>query len=238
MSAFFYSIALQWKIDLRNKNVVISYYVVPLVFFLFVGSIFATINPESKLTLVEGMSVFAITMGSMIGTPVTLSELYGSDIKKAYQVGNIPLWSGVMVNFLSAMIHLFINSLIILVLSPILFEASLPQNLIFYWMKELLVIAASLSIGSVLGIYIKTISKLTMAGQLFFLPSMMISGIMFPVSMLPKVVAQVGQFLPASAGFVLMVENELTWNPILILSSIILVCFILIVLRLKKIQAE
>lgn len=238
MNAFLYSVGLQWKIDLRNKSVVICYYVVPLVFFLFMGGIFTTINPDSQKTLIESMTVFAVTMGAVIGTPVTLAEIYGSDIKKAYQVGNIPLWSAVLINFISAFIHLFLSNLLILVLAPILFKASMPQNFIAFWLKEFLLIASSLSIGSVLGIYIKAISKLTMAGQLIFLPSIMISGIMFPITMLPEVVAQIGQFFPASAGFALLVSSEILWMPIFVCLGVILLCLILIVIQLQKMQAE
>ena len=35
MNAFMYGIVLQWKLDLRNKDMLLTYYVVPLVFFAF-----------------------------------------------------------------------------------------------------------------------------------------------------------------------------------------------------------
>jgi hypothetical protein len=40
MSAFLYGVVLQWKLDFRNKGVLLTYYVVPLVFFAFMGGIF------------------------------------------------------------------------------------------------------------------------------------------------------------------------------------------------------
>jgi ABC-2 type transport system permease protein len=39
MSAFAHSIMLQWKLDVRNKGVFITYYVVPLIFFIFMGGV-------------------------------------------------------------------------------------------------------------------------------------------------------------------------------------------------------
>ena len=117
MGAFIYGVLLQWKLDLRNKGVLITYYLVPLLFFGFIGMIFTSINPESKDTLIQSMTIFAITMGSFLGTPIPLVEQYSGDIKKAYKVGGIPLWSGAVNNAISAFIHLFITSVIIFCLT-------------------------------------------------------------------------------------------------------------------------
>lgn len=37
MRAFIYQIGLNWKLNLRSKELLVHYYVVPLVFYLFIG---------------------------------------------------------------------------------------------------------------------------------------------------------------------------------------------------------
>ncbi len=37
-------VKLQFKLDLRNRSVFLTYYVIPLVFFLFMGGIFSSIQ--------------------------------------------------------------------------------------------------------------------------------------------------------------------------------------------------
>ena len=59
MSAFLYGVALQWKLDLRSKSLLITCYVVPLVFFAVMGGIFTSVNPESKATLLQSITVMA-----------------------------------------------------------------------------------------------------------------------------------------------------------------------------------
>ena len=95
------------------------------------------------------MSVFAITMGGVLGSPYPLVEFYHSDIKKAYQVGKIPLWTIAASNFISGIMHLFVMSLIILISAPIIFKAQIPENIFIYLLGVILFIIVSLSIGMV-----------------------------------------------------------------------------------------
>lgn len=57
MKALLYGIALQWKLDIRSKTLLITCYMVPLLFFAIMGGIFTSIMPESKDTLVPAMTV-------------------------------------------------------------------------------------------------------------------------------------------------------------------------------------
>lgn len=207
MSAFLYGVVLQWKLDFRNKGVLLTYYVVPLVFFAFMGGIFSSIDPMAKDTLIQSMTVFGVTMGAVLGAPTSLVELYGSEIKKAYKVGGLPLWVGIINNFISAFVHLFIMSFIIFLMAPQVFDAKTPTSIPLYFLSLGIFIMVSLAVGTVLGLIIKSASKLTMASQFIFLPSIMLSGIMFPVDMLPKALEKVGSIFPATWGFKLMISE-------------------------------
>jgi len=238
MSAFLYGVALQWKLDIRNKGILLTYYVVPLVFFGFMGGIFSSINPNAKDTLVQSMTVFGVTMGAILGAPTPLVELYGSEIKKAYKVGGIPLWVASINNFISAFIHLFIMSLVIFIIAPLAFDAKIPANLILYFFSLKIFIIISLAVGTVLGLLIKNISKLTMASQFIFLPSIMLTGIMFPVNMLPKTLESVGKIFPATWGFKLMTSEVF---DIKLLIPFVIILFVSICIsgyRLTKISLE
>ena len=75
MKAFLYGTALQWRLDLRSKSLLITCYVVPLLFYALMGGIFTSINPESKATLIQSMTVMGVSMGALIGLPPSLVEL-------------------------------------------------------------------------------------------------------------------------------------------------------------------
>lgn len=238
MNAFLYGVILQWKLDFRNKGVLLTYYVVPLVFFAFMGGIFSSINPTAKDTLIQSMTVFGVTMGAILGAPAPLVELYGSEIKKAYKVGGIPLWVASINNFISAFVHLFIMSLVLFTVAPLAFDAKTPANLTQYFLSLAIFIIVSLAVGTVLGLFIKNTARLTMVSQFIFLPSIMLSGIMFPANMLPKVLGNVGQIFPATWGFKLMTNEIFDVNLLIPLVLILLVSTCISGYKLSKIGLE
>ncbi len=238
MRAFLYSVVLQWKMDIRNKDILLIYYVVPIIFFAFIGGIFTSINPNSKDSLIQSMTVFAVTMGAFLGTPVPLVELYGSEIKKAYKVGNIPLWLAAVNNFISAFIHLFITSLIIFFISPIAFHAKQPENISLYFISLAIFIFTCLTLGTLLGLLIKKTTKLTMVSQLLFLPSIMLSGIMFPADILPKVLQGAGKMLPATWGFQMMQQSSMNISNMYPLLIIIAISIFISIYRITTLKVD
>ena len=238
MSAFLYGVILQWKLDIRSKSLLITCYIVPLLFFAVMGGIFTSINPDAKYTLIQSMTVLGVSTGALIGLPPSLTEIYGSDIKKVYKANGVPLYLGLVSMFLSAFIHLLIMCAIIYIVAPIAFDASPPENLPLYFASLTIFIAISLSIGSVLGLAIKDQAKLTMISQVIFLPSIMLSGIMFPIDLLPQIFEIAGKIFPSTCGYKLMVINGFYFGNLWPLIIIFLVAVILCGFFLKRLQSE
>ena len=69
MNAFFYGVSLQWKMDIRSRTLLLTCYLVPLLFFAVMGGIFTSVMPEAKETLIQSMTVFGVSMGALIGVP-------------------------------------------------------------------------------------------------------------------------------------------------------------------------
>ncbi len=238
MSAFLYSVALQWKLDIRNKGILMTYYVVPLVFFGFMGSMFTSIDPIAYKTLIQSMTVFGVTMGAILGSPIPLVELYSSDMKKVYTVSGIPLWISVVTNIISGFIHLMIMSLIIFFIAPLAFNAATPNNLVTYFISLIIFIVACLCVGTILGLLVKSTAKLTMVAQFIFLPSIMLSGIMFPSDMLPNVLQHVGKIFPATWGHLSMREEIFEFTNILPLLLIIILAIVVSIFGLRRLRKE
>lgn len=207
MTAFLYGLSLQFKLDKRSKSLLVTYYIVPLIFFLLMGGIFTSIMPAMKESLVQSMIVMGVSMGAFLGYPHSLAETYGSDIKKVYKANGVSLSFGLVTMFISAFIHLMLMCSVIVFLAPLLFRARLPESLPLFYASLCIFLATSLSLGSVLGLIVKNQAKLTMAGQLLFLPSIMLSGIMFPAELLPKVLNFAGQIFPAPWAYALMQDG-------------------------------
>ena len=198
MNAFLYGLSLQWKLDIRSKALLITCYLLPLIFFALVGGIFTAIDPMARYTIIQSMTILGVSMGALVGLPPLLLETYAIDLKNAYKANGIPLYLGVVTHFLSALIHLLIMSAIIFAVAPIAFDAVLPLNPLVYFGSLVIFIAATLGIGCILGLLVKTNAKLSMVSQVVFMPSIMLSGIMFPMDMLPRVFEYAGKIFPAT----------------------------------------
>lgn len=237
MSALFYGISLQCRLDIRSKTLLVTCYLVPLLFFALMGGIFTSINPVMKDTLIQAMTVMGVSMGALIGMPPSLVEIYGSDVKKAYKVNGVPLYFSLISVFISTFFHLMVMSVIIFLTAPVAFDAVLPSNILLYFISLAIFTAVSLSVGCVLGLAVKRQSKLTMLSQIVFLPSIMLSGIMFPVNLLPAALELIGKILPAAWGYLLMLDGGLRLENLLV-PVIILIAAIIGSAALLKRQAR
>ena len=110
MNGFLYGIALQWRLDIRSRALLVTCYLVPLAFFLLMGGIFTSVMPEMKNTLIQSMIVMSVSMGAFIGLPPSLVETYGSDVKKVYKANGVPLYLGLVTMAISAFFHLLLRS--------------------------------------------------------------------------------------------------------------------------------
>lgn len=232
MNGFLYSLTLQWKLDIRSKSLLVTYYIVPLIFFLLMGGIFTSVMPEMGSTLIQSMIVMSVSMGAFLGLPPSLIETYGSDIKKSYKANGVPIHLGLVTMVFSAFLHLMITCMVILLLAPILFKANLPSQFLLFFLALAIYIFVSFSIGSILGLTVNNQAKLTMIAQLIFLPSIMLSGIMFPSNLLPDFLQAIGRLFPASWGYRLMLDHgfglENLWYLILVSCISVMTCILLL----------
>ena len=236
MGAFLYGISLQWKLDIRSKTLLITCYIVPLLFFAVMGGIFTSVMPEARYTLIQSMTVFGVTMGALIGLPPSLVEIYSSDIKKVYKANGVPLYLGLVLTNISAYIHLFIMSIILYIAAPLAFNAEIPENPMLYFASLAVFIAVSLGVASIIGLAVKDQAKTSMVSIIIFLPSIMLSGIMFPIELLPKAFEMVGKIFPASWGYKAMAESAFQFETMLPLIVILILAICACGILLRKVD--
>ena len=236
MGAFLYGTSLQWKLDIRSKTLLITCYIVPLLFFAVMGGIFTSVMPEARYTLIQSMTVFGVTMGALIGLPPSLVEIYSGDIKKVYKANGVPLYLGLVLTNISAYIHLFIMSIILYIAAPLAFNAEIPENPMLYFASLAVFIAVSLGVASIIGLAVKDQAKTSMVSIIIFLPSIMLSGIMFPINMLPKAFEMAGKIFPATWGYKAMAESAFQFETMLPLIVILILAICACGILLRKVD--
>ena len=122
-------------------------------------------------------------------------------------------------------------SVILFFAAPLVFDAALPGHPGVYFWGLAVFTAASLSVASIVGLAVKDQGKTSMISILIFLPSILLSGIMFPAGMLPGALEMAGKLFPASWGYLLMAEDtlrfEYLWPLLLIFGLAACVCAVL-----------
>ncbi|NLY54556.1 MAG: ABC transporter permease [Firmicutes bacterium] len=198
MKAFWQQLIIQLRMDLRDKSILLVFYLVPLGFYAVVGSVFSAVNPEIKPVLAATMAIFSITMGAIIGLPPALVKLREAGSLRAYQASGIPSIAVLISLGASAFIHLSIVALIIFASAPSLFGAEMPQNISGYLVTLAALLLCSVAVGLLVGATAKNQPTAMMLSQAIFLPSLMLSGIMFPANLLPSLLQYLGSVLPAT----------------------------------------
>jgi ABC-2 type transport system permease protein len=198
MKAFMNYLWIQFKMDLRDKGTLMSFYLVPLVFYFVMGAVFSSVTPLMKATLSASMTIFAITMGAVMGAPTPLVKMRESGTLRAFKVNGISGSAVLAVQAISAFIHLFIVAVIIYLVSPLAFHAQIPLSIGAYFAVVAVYLLACIGIGLFIGVAARSQSIATMLSMLVFMPSLLLSGIMFPANMLPKALIWLGRIFPAT----------------------------------------
>ena len=180
------------------------------------------------------MTVFGVTMGALIGLPPSLVEIYGGSVQNVYKANGVPISIGVILTNCSAFIHLFTMGSILFVAAPIIFGAQLPANPWMHFIILALLIGVSLSVASVIGLLVKDPSKTAMFSIIVFLPSVILSGIMFSNTLLPNAFQVIGMLFPATWGYRLMTEEVFRFENLLPLFLIWAAAAFLCALLLKR----
>ncbi len=198
MTAFLNHFSFEFRTGIRNKTLLLMNYLFPLGFFLMMGFIMGSINPLFIDSMTPAMVVFAILAATFLGIPDPLVNARENGIFRSYKINGIPSTSILVIPALTTILHLVIVAAVITVTAAPLFDAPLPINWLNYALVFIAMAFACAGLSVLIGV-ISANSRITVLwSQLFFIPSIMLGGMMFPLSMLPEIAAKLAQLLPAA----------------------------------------
>jgi len=198
MKAFGNHFAFEFRTGLRNKELFLLNYLFPLGFYALMGVMMGQINPGFVETMIPAMVVFAILSATILGLPSPLVEAREGGIFRSFKINGVPALSILSIPTLTAAIHAVIVSVFIALTATPLFKAPAPVNWLAFALLCLLAAFTCAGLGALIGVISANTRITVLWSQLIYLPSMMLSGMMVPTSILPAALRKVGLLLPST----------------------------------------
>ena len=199
MNAFISHFSFEFRTGIRNKTLLLMNYLLPLGFYAMMGLVLTEeVNPGFGETMIPAMVVFAILAATLLGLPDPLVTAREDGIFRSYKINGVPATSILIIPALTTIFHMVIVTIIITATAPLFFNAPRLVNWPGFIMTFLLLTFACAGLGVLIGV-ISSSSRMTVLwAQLIFLPSILLSGMMLPYSMLPETIGRVARLLPAT----------------------------------------
>lgn len=157
-------------------------------------------NPDSRSAnlLIPGLLAILLTFsGTLLATFAIVRERERGTLEQLMVTPVSPV--GVVIGKLLPYLALgFVQLLLILLLMTTLFRVPVHGNVLLLCGLSFVYLFALLSLGLLVSSWAKTQVEAIQIAQMFLLPSIMLSGYIFPISSLPGPLRPVSQILPAT----------------------------------------
>ena len=198
MTAFVHHLKYDFFNGLRDRSLLLMNYLFPLVLFLMLGALLGGISPTFHETLIPAMIAIAVMTSTLLGMPNPIVSSREAGVFRSFKINGVPAASLLSIPVLSSLLHMVLVSAIITLAAVPLFKASLPLHWGYFVLIGLLTIFAMAGLGMLTGVISSNSRATILVSQLFFVPSMMLSGMMMPSSMLPANMQRIAMLLPAT----------------------------------------
>ncbi len=198
MNAFVAHTVYDFRSAFRNPSQLLMNYLFPIGVYLILGLIMTQINPLFAKSMVPAMILLAGMASFLLGLPGPLVEAREAGVFRSYKINGVPAFSILFIPVLTTVFHFLIACILILLTAAPLFHGELPTNWGPFALVTLLAALGYGSLGALIGVISGNSRVTVMLTQLIFLPSMLLGGLMVPLSMLPASIRGIAYILPTT----------------------------------------
>jgi ABC-2 type transport system permease protein len=198
MKAFASHLAFEFRTGLRNPTLLMMNYLFPLGFYAIMGLVMTQVNPLFTETMLPAMVIFVAMASALLGLPGPLVEQREAGIYRTYKINGVSALSIVAIPALTTLLHTLIVVVVMAVTAKPFFGAPLPTNGLAFGLVALLTVVTLSALGTLIGVVSADSRATVLWSQLLFLPSMLIGGLMMPLSVLPEGIRAVAGLLPSA----------------------------------------
>lgn len=236
MKTFRTLLNVELMLSFRDMNMPLFAIIMPVVVMAIIGMLFAGQPAYEGASYsfidqsVPAVATVGLCAGGAMGLPIVVSTYRKRGILKRFFVTPMSATKLLVVQVALYAIYAAVSTLLVFVVSVVFFDYQFGGSLLGFFGSYLLVMAAMLSIGMLLGGLARDEKVASLGACALYFPMLLLSGTTVPYEILPLPVQQVAAILPLTQGVTLLkatslglpVEDVLV--PIIVLCAWTIVC--------------
>lgn len=236
MKAFRILLKNEFKLNIRDMNMVIFAIIMPLIVLIVLGIIYNK-KPAfagAEYTFLEqsigALCAISICAGGLMGLPIVVSEYRERKILKRFRVTPISPIMLLGVEFTIYVIYAVISMLILISAAILFWGVSFHGNILAFTGSWLLTVVSILSIGMLVGGIAKNAKTAGVIASLLYFPMLVFSGTTLPFEVMPELMQKIVTIFPLTHGIQLMKATSLglpidnLWFSVVVMVTVAVIC--------------
>lgn len=234
MKQYMTFLKIEGKLSLRSLDGILFGLIMPAGIFLLIASI-AGDKQAGVFHYTYLQSAFAslITIGicatAFMGIPLTIADYRDKKILKHFFVTPVSPLLILSVHVIIAMFVSIVSSLIITLLSIVMFDYQMQGHVLLFIGAYFLVMFSMYSIGMLIASLCRSVKSANLVTSLVYFPMLFLSGASIPYELFPKFLQNVADILPLTHGIKVLKQVSLgTIQDSIWISIVVLVVFTIV----------
>jgi len=216
MKAYLALIKIDLKLALRQRSVIFFNYLFPLIFFFVFAQAFNAEQGGVITQVVTMVSVIGILGNGLFGAGMRAVQERENNILRRYKVAPISPAPLLVASMVTGLLTYLPYLLLMLLLAHFRYGMVFPRNIVSVLLFASFGLVAFRAVGLTVASVVNSMQESAILTQVLYLSMLFLSGASFPLTMFPKWLMTVTQFIPATylmSGLQgIMLRRESVWS--------------------------
>lgn len=210
MKSFWILLKNEWKLNIRNMNMVIFAVIMPLIVLVILGFIYGVklAAEGAEYTFMEqsfgALCTISICAGGLMGLPLVVSEYRERKILKRFQVTPVSPVRLLAVEFTIYVLYCIVSMVTLMVAGTIFWNIRIYGSWTGFLGSWLLTMVSTLSIGMMVGGIAKNTKTASVIASVLYFPMLIFSRATLPFEIMPDFMQKIVSIFPMTQGIQLM----------------------------------
>jgi ABC-type multidrug transport system permease subunit len=198
MKAYFALIKIDLKLALRQPSIIFFNYLFPMIFFFVFAQAYRADEGGVITQVVTMVAVIGILGNGLFGAGMRAVQERENNILRRYKVAPISAAPLLVASMVTGLLTYLPYLLLMLALAHFRYGMVFPQNIFSVLLFATFGLVAFRSLGLTVASVVNSMQESAIITQLLYFAMLFLSGASFPLTMFPKWLMTVTQFIPAT----------------------------------------